>query len=111
MSDQSGGEVSVLKASKRRRPETWKKNMRKAKRNRGEEYVSQEVRKGRLWRHERLTQIYDAIYLCETPTITEEGGEEGSSDPPPVSEPRMVLQTNCVKRRWESKSLKSAQLS
>lgn len=43
---------------------------------------------------------YDAIYLCETPTITEEGGEEGSSDPPPVSEPRMVLQTNCVKRRW-----------
>uniref|UniRef100_A0A0P4WIV1 PX domain-containing protein n=1 Tax=Scylla olivacea TaxID=85551 RepID=A0A0P4WIV1_SCYOL len=43
---------------------------------------------------------YDAIYLCETPTITEEGGEEGSSDPPPVSEPRMVLQTNCVKRRF-----------
>ena len=39
--DQSGEEVSVLKASKRRRPETWKKNVRKAKRNRGEEYVSQ----------------------------------------------------------------------
>ncbi|KAG0718419.1 Sorting nexin-19 [Chionoecetes opilio] len=42
---------------------------------------------------------YDAIYLCETPTITE-GEEEGASEPAPVSEPRMVLQTNCVKRRF-----------
>ena len=39
-SDQSVGEVSVLKASKRRRPETWKSNVRKVKRNRGSEYVS-----------------------------------------------------------------------
>lgn len=42
---------------------------------------------------------YDAIYLCESPT-TIEGSEEGSSESAPVSEPRMVLQTNCVKRRF-----------
>lgn len=45
---------------------------------------------------------YDAIYLCES-TISApptEGGEESVSEPVVVSEPRMVLQTNCVKRRF-----------
>ncbi|XP_042219628.1 uncharacterized protein LOC121864607 isoform X2 [Homarus americanus] len=45
---------------------------------------------------------YDAIYLCESTTAAPatEGGEEGASEPVVISEPRMVLQTNCVKRRF-----------
>lgn len=45
---------------------------------------------------------YDAIYLCETSTVAPatEGGEEGACEPVLISEPRMVLQTNCVKRRF-----------
>ncbi|XP_045598841.2 uncharacterized protein [Procambarus clarkii] len=45
---------------------------------------------------------YDAIYLCETTTTVPptEGGEEGASEPVVITEPRMVLQTNCVKRRF-----------
>ncbi|KAK7086619.1 hypothetical protein SK128_026148 [Halocaridina rubra] len=45
---------------------------------------------------------YDAIYLCESlPPPPSEGDEErASNEPPPVPEPRMVLQTNCVKRRF-----------
>ncbi|KAK3891329.1 hypothetical protein Pcinc_004773 [Petrolisthes cinctipes] len=61
---------------------------------------------------------YDAIYLCESPTAASSissgdgvsggggaggaggGSEESTSEPVPPTEPRMVLQTNCVKRRF-----------
>ena len=40
ISDESVGEVSVLKQSKRKRPETWQRNVRKAKRNKGDAYFN-----------------------------------------------------------------------
>ena len=39
-SDESVGEKSVLQVNKRKQPEKWKRNVRKEKRNKGEEYVS-----------------------------------------------------------------------
>ncbi|XP_037794095.1 uncharacterized protein LOC119589567 [Penaeus monodon] len=43
---------------------------------------------------------YDAIYLCESAATPQtEGAEEVAKEPLAVPEPRMVLQTNCVKRR------------
>ncbi|XP_068228338.1 uncharacterized protein [Palaemon carinicauda] len=44
---------------------------------------------------------YDAIYLCENvPPPPSESEEDGATEPLIVPEPRMVLQTNCVKRRF-----------
>lgn len=44
---------------------------------------------------------YDAIYLCESAATPQtEGAEEVAKEPLAVPEPRMVLQTNCVKRRY-----------
>nr|XP_027210457.1 uncharacterized protein LOC113803843 [Penaeus vannamei] len=44
---------------------------------------------------------YDAIYLCESAATPQtEGAEEVAKEPLAVPEPRMVLQTNCVKRRF-----------
>jgi len=39
--DNSEGEVSVLMPSKRKHPEKWKRNVRKGKRDGGEQYVSE----------------------------------------------------------------------
>ncbi|XP_064113748.1 uncharacterized protein LOC135220521 [Macrobrachium nipponense] len=43
---------------------------------------------------------YDAIYLCESAPPPPESEEEVATEPVVVPEPRMILQTNCVKRRF-----------